>query len=86
MQRLLLTLVIRVWALPAPAAAVPITGAIRTLLGELIHSTSTLVRGICKCRGASRIVIGSKRSAIGAVRGMILELFSQDLLDMVAAT
>ena len=85
MQRLLLTLVTRVWALPAPAAAVPITGAIRTL-GELIHSTSTLVRGFCKCRGASRIVIVSKRSAIGAVRGMILELFGQDPLDMVAAT
>ena len=85
MQRLLLTLVIRVWALPAPAATVPITGAIRTL-GELIHSTSTLVRGVCKCRGASRIVIGSKRSAIGAVRGMVLELLSQDFLDMVAAT
>ena len=31
MQRLLLTLVIRVWALPAPAAAVSITGAIHTL-------------------------------------------------------
>ena len=53
----MLTLVIRVGALDAPAAGVDMTRAIRTL-GVVARRPSALGRGVCKCRHVSIIGIG----------------------------
>ncbi len=60
----LLTLVIRVGALDAPAAGVDMTRAIRTL-GFVILRPSALGRGVCWCRRISIIGHGIVPPQVG---------------------
>ncbi len=58
-----------------PAAAVSITGAMRTLLGLFILLLSAWRREVCQGRWDSSRNVGIKRSAIGARQRMVVKLF-----------
>ncbi len=83
----MLTLVIRVGALDAPAAGVDMTRAILTL-GVVARRPSALGRGVCKCRRVSIIgigivphrwvslvIFGTNDCCIGSRQRMVVKLF-----------
>ena len=84
----MLTLVIRVGALDAPAAGVKeVTRAIRTL-GVVAHRPSALGRGVCWCRRVSNVshgilprrwvplvIFGTNDCCIGSRQRMVVKLF-----------
>ena len=81
----MLTLVIRVGALNAPAAGVDMTRAIRAL-GVVAHRPSALGRGVCWCRWVSLVIIRTKDCCVSRRQRMVVQLFCQSMLDVFQAS